>query len=221
METDHVHENAEAQQYTCFAIIAADEQKRESKPPQTKRMQARVPFKTSSRRSKTWRKYERLFHLDLITNTKMSGFPGIRISLYFVEINLEEAVLRQESSETDRVQILHNCLSGVRGKQFYSTVRRTEGNSEITLNMISDRFSSKQHQWQDLAYLFRLSFWGIMNETSCSDMEAHATGNLRILKYISQCGLSYQNEHQEGLMSGVLQESSTDSLGLSTSWPLE
>ena len=99
---------------------------------------------------------------------------------------------------------MHNSLPGIPQESFYSTVRRTAGDSEIAFNMISDRFTSKQHQSQALAYLRRLSFSVIKNEESCSDIEALATAHSRILENSPQGGPSHQNEHPEGQLSEFL-----------------
>lgn len=113
-------------------------------------------------------------------------------------------MFQQEIPDTDQVQFMLNCLSGIAQEYFYSTVRNTAGNSEMAFNMISDEFTSKQHQSQALAYVRRLSFSGIKNEKSCSNIEALAMAHSCILEYIPQWGPSYQNEHQEGHMSEFL-----------------
>ena len=141
-------------------------------------MHALIRFKRSCLRKQNLAKNGKAFtnvfpHKD----ENVSRSPGTGIPLHFVKRNFEELVLEQRISEKDRVQMMQKCLSSVGQEYFCSPIRRTVANSEIAFNMISDRLSSKKHQSQALSYLCQLSFSGIMNEMSCSDIEAQSTEN--------------------------------------------
>ena len=127
------------------------------------------------------------------TGSRMSGQP-----LHVVKRRFKELIFEQEIPESQTVQLIHNCVSGVSNGYFYTCVRDATNNMDEAFKMLEERFSSKQHHSQAITYLKRLTFQGIKNEKSCSDLEALSIANDRILRQVPQCGPSYQGEHQDG-----------------------
>ena len=132
---------------------------------------------------------------------KFSGSPGTGLALHLVKRKFNELIFEQEIPQSQTVQLIHNCLSGIANDYFYSNVRDVAKTPDEALKALENRFNSKQHHSQALAYLRRLSFEGIKNEKSCSNLEALSIAHSRIIEYIPQCGPSYQSEHQDGHMS--------------------
>ena len=124
--------------------------------------------------------------------------------MHLVKRKFNELIFEQEIPRSQTVQLIHNCLSGIANEYFYSNVRDVAKTPDEAFKALENRFNSKQHHSQALAYLRRLSFEGIKNEKSCSNLEALSIAHSQIIEYIPQYGLSYQNEHQDGHMSEFL-----------------
>lgn len=77
-------------------------------------MPATLPFETDSPWRQNLAKNRHAvangFHHQ---NGKFSGSPGSGLPLRIVNRKFEELVFEQEIPETDRVQLMHNCLSGI------------------------------------------------------------------------------------------------------------